>query len=122
MDEIVDAYAEGSKLKPIAGLDRSKYGPLIQQTHETSWMGEPPRYEFVADLTAFYQQKNGSANVFAFWDIPLSRSGLEQGVGAAFEIFLEGISDLECIDDCMLYVPSFSREIMGGYGKFAKDW
>lgn len=122
MDEIVDAYAEGSKLKPIAGLDRSKYGPLIQQTHETSWMAGPLKAELVQNLTEFYWQKNGSANVFAFWDIPLSRSGIEQGVGSAFDLFFEGISDLECMDNCMFYVTSYSREIMFGYGKFAKDW
>lgn len=122
MDEIVDAYVDGAKLKPIAGLDRSKYGPLMQQAHGTSWMGGPLRAEFSAKLTEFYQQKNGSANVFAFWDIPLSRSGLEQGIGDAFEILLESISDLEGIDDFMLYAPSFSREITGSYGRFAKDW
>lgn len=34
-DKVVDAYADGAKLKPIAGLEQSKYGGALLKTNNT---------------------------------------------------------------------------------------
>ena len=122
-DKIVDAYADGAELKPIAGLDRSKYGSLIFDQH-TDGEASNIQATISQDLKTLYFQNPESANIFAFYDMPISKSGIERGPGQTFMILLEGgMLDENLEYDGMLYDLVLSPEMaLQGYGNFAKDW
>lgn len=122
-DKIVDAYADGAELKPIAGLDRSKWGSLMFDQHTDS-EAYNLQSAISSDLKTLYFQNSESANIFAFYDMPISRSGVERGPGQTFMILLEGgMLDENLEYDGMLYDLILSPEIsLQGYGQFAKDW
>lgn len=123
IDQPVDPYTDQSVLKPIAGLERSKYGSLMLKTHDTAWQANGDRDEFCAIVAPFCREHSESCNVYAFWDMPPSRSGIEQGGGEAFGILLTYIlTDENCEYDCMLYGTTMSPDLGGAYGKCSKDW
>lgn len=122
IDRFIDPYTDDSILKPIAGLYRSKWGSLTLKTHDTAWAANE-RDAFVAEVIPLYRQQTESCNVFAFWDMPPSRSGIESGGGGAFEVLLTYIMyDEMCEYDGMFYGVQMSSDLDGAYGKFSKDW
>ena len=109
-------------LRPIAGLEQSKWGSLTLDIHDTAWHANE-RDAFCAEISPHYWQHPESYNVFAIWDAVPSRSGIEQGVGDGFEVLFSYIlSDIECIYDGRFYLTNMSPDLSGSYGKFAKDW
>ena len=123
-DVMTDPWADGAAEKPIAGLERSRYGGAFLQTHDTAWNSEnSDRME--AETKDFYDNHTASANVWAFWDMPVSRAGIEQGPGTAFGLVLNAMSDWDMVGSMKFYELKFSDAISGklnGYGMFAKDW
>lgn len=123
IDQLEDPYNDAeSVLRPIAGLEQSKWGSLTLDIHDTAWHANE-RDAFCAEISPHYWQHPESYNVFAIWDAVPSRSGIEQGVGDGFEVLFSYIlSDIECIYDGRFYLTNMSHDLSGGYGKFAKDW
>lgn len=123
-DVMTDPWANGTAEKPVAGLERSRYGGAFLQTHDTAWLSENAR-RMEAETKDFYDNHKASANVWAFWDMPVSRSGIEQGPGTAFKMLLDAMSDWDMVGNMESYEVKFSDAISGqlhGYGMFAKDW
>lgn len=118
-DEVVDAYAEGAKLKPIVGLDRSRYGAVMLQSNGTAW-GSVHGNKRAEEVTNLYWNNRASANVFACWDVPLSRSGLERGGGEALSTICNAITDFE--NSFIMYFYTPGPKLDRGYGMMAKDW
>lgn len=123
IDQLEDPYNDAeSVLKPIAGLEQSKWGSLTLDIHDTAWHANE-RDAFCAEIAPHYWQHPESYNVFAIWDAVPSRSGIESGLGDGFEVlFTYILSDIECIYDGRFYMITMSPDLSGGYGKFAKDW
>lgn len=122
IDQFVDPYTDESVLKPIAGLDRDKWGSLTLKTHDTAWMTNE-RDAFCAEIAPLCWNTPESCNIFACWDLPPSRSGIERGAGEGFEILATYLlSDIECIYDGRFYMVQLSPDIGRHYGEFSKDW
>lgn len=123
-DVVTDPWTEGTAEKPVAGLERSRYGGGFLQTHDTAWNAENSQ-RLEAEVKDFYDNHSQSANVWAFWDMPVSRSGIEKGPGTAFEKVINAMSDWDMVGSMKFYEIKYSDAISGqlhGYGMFAKDW
>lgn len=116
-DKAVDAYAEDAELKPIAGLDRAKYGGVMLQAHTTSWNAQYGT-QLTAEVKDFYLNQSESANVFAFWDMPTNQQGIESGPMAAFSMLTGAMRD---VPKKLMYTVQ-NRGWGGNYGAFTKDW
>ena len=105
IDQLEDPYNDAeSVLKPIAGLEQSKWGSLTLNIHDTAWQANELE-AFRAEIAPHYWQHPESHNVFAIWDAVPSRSGIEWGVGNGYEIlFTYILSDVECIYDGRFYM------------------
>lgn len=119
-DEIVDAYAEGSKLKPIAGLDQSKYGGTLLKTNDKG-TAERLKPILIPAIKSLYRETQ-SFNVFAFWDMPATSADRELGVVDTYTIVLDAISDFDWEYDGVFYLSALPSELYGDYGKYRKDW
>lgn len=118
-DEVVDAYAEGAKLKPIAGLEQSKYGGALLKTNDTAKKAELSPI-LIPALKSIYRETQ-SGNIFAFWDMPTSSAGYEKGPVDMFDILSEAITDWDFEYDGVIFIMEMTPEFRG-YGKFTKDW
>ena len=123
IDQLEDPYNDAeSVLKPIAGLEQSKWGSLTLNIHDTAWQANELE-AFRAEIAPHYWQHPESHNVFAIWDAVPSRSGIEWGVGNGYEIlFTYILSDVECIYDGRFYMVRLSPDLGSFYGAFSKDW
>ena len=118
-DKTIDAYAEGAELKPIAGLEQSKYGGALLETHNTSWNAVNKQKRRDELMTLFRETK--SANIIAFWDMPPSQAGIERGAVESFTALTDAMSDWDGIYDSMGYEAKLKPSSVG-YWKFIKDW
>lgn len=116
-DKPVDPYAPDAELKPIAGLDRAKYGGVMLQTHTTSWNAQ---YEtqLSAEIKDFCTNCAESSNVFAFWDMPSNLQGIETGPMSAFQRVTKVYTNPAA--KYMLVVRN--KGWQGSYGTYTKDW
>ena len=123
IDQLEDPYNDAeSVLKPIAGLEQSKWGSLTLNIHDTAWQANELE-AFRAEIAPHYWQHPESHNEFAIWDAVPSRSGIEWGVGNGYEIlFTYILSDVECIYDGRFYMVRLSPDLGSFYGAFSKDW
>ena len=123
IDQLEDPYNDAeSVLKPIAGLEQSKWGSLTLNIHDTAWQANELE-AFRAEIAPHYWQHPESHNVFAIWDAVPSRSGIEWGVGNGYEIlFTYILSDVECIYDGRFYMVRLSPDLGSFYGAFSKGW
>ena len=123
IDQLEDPYNDAeSVLKPIAGLEQSKWGSLTLNIHDTAWQANELE-AFRAEIAPHYWQHPESHTVFAMWDAVPSRSGIEWGVGNGYEIlFTYILSDVECIYDGRFYMVRLSPDLGSFYGAFSKDW
>ena len=123
IDQLEDPYNDAeSVLKPIAGLEQSKWGSLTLNIHDTAWQANELE-AFRAEIAPHYWQHPESHNVFAIWDAVPSRSGIEWGDGNGYEIlFTYILSDVECIYDGRFYMVRLSPDLGSFYGAFSKDW
>lgn len=118
-DKVVDAYADGAELKPIAGLEQSKYGGALLKTNSTT-IQETLKPTLIPALKSLYRETQ-SGNIFAFWDMPTSSAGYERGPVDTFEILAESFTDWDWEYDGAVYLMETTLEFRG-YGKFVKDW
>lgn len=122
-DEVVDAYAEGAKLKPVAGLAQSQYGGVMLKTHNTAKRGELSEI-LIPQITALYRESE-CGKLFAFWDMPTTSSGYEQGALDTFNMVTNALEDWDMIYGD-LYFYTFKWWIPDGdihnYGVYKKDW
>ena len=118
-DEVVDAYTDGAKLKPIAGLEQSKYGGAPLKTHNTqeSALLNPILTPAVKSL----YRETQSGNVFAFWDMPTNSAGYEEGPKSAFNIVADAVTDWDWEYDGMILLINVNLDF-NNYGNFRKDW
>ena len=118
-DEVVDAYTDGAKLKPIAGLEQSKYGGALLTTHNTqeSALLNPILTPAVKSL----YRETQSGNVFAFWDMPTNSAGYEEGPKSAFNIVADAVTDWDWEYDGMILLINVNLDF-NNYGNFRKDW
>ena len=118
-DKVVDAYADGAKLKPIAGLEQSKYGGALLKTHNTqeSALLNPILTPAVKSL----YRETQSGNVFAFWDMPTNSAGYEEGPKSAFNIVADAVTDWDWEYDGMILLINVNLDF-NNYGNFRKDW
>lgn len=115
-DKVVDAYADNTELKPVAGLERAKYGGAMLQTHKDSWHNEHSNdiVEAIKNLLFSHPQ---SANIFAFWDMPTNQQGTEGGPMNAFRELTGAMRDTA---KRLMY--TVNTRGLGNYGAFVKDW
>lgn len=118
-DKVVDAYADGSELKPIAGLEQAKYGGALLKTNNTTVRAEL-KPTLVPALKSLYRETQ-SANIFAFWDMPTSSAGYEKGPVDTFDIIADALSDFDWEYDGFIIMMEMTEEFRG-YGNFTKDW
>ena len=120
-DEVVDAYTENGKLKPIAGLTQSQYGGVMLKTNNTTKQ-EELKAILTPQITALYRESN-CGKLFVFWDMPTTSAGYEQGPVDTFNMVAEALIDWDMIyDDLYFYMYSWQDRIVHGYGRFKKDW
>lgn len=116
-DKAVDAYSEGAELRPIAGLQRTRYGGCFLQTHSDALQSELS-WELGDAIKDLYFNHTESANVFAFWDLPTNQQGTEAGPLSLFNIMLSSIKDtskrITYSANCLGW--------WGNYGTYTKDW
>ncbi len=119
-DEVIDPWADGALLRPLAGIGDNKYGFLTMQTHDTSWNNQHLESMMMV-INELYFSKLECSNAFAFWDIPACRAGIEQGGAEAFRYVWYGITDWMMTGNNMAYDGQI-KSGSSGYGRFQKDW
>ena len=118
-DEVVDAYTDGAKLKPIAGLEQSKYGGALLKTHNTQESAQLNPILTPAVKSLYRETQSG--NVFAFWDMPTNSAGYEEGPKSAFNIVADAVTDWDWEYDGMILLINVNLDF-NNYGNFRKDW
>lgn len=118
-DEVVDAYTDGAKLKPIAGLEQSKYGGALLKTHNTQESAQLNPILTPAVKSLYRETQSG--NVFAFWDMPTNSAGYEEGPKSAFNIVADAVTDWDWEYDGMILLINVNLDF-NNYGNFTKDW
>ena len=118
-DEVVDAYTDGAKLKPIAGLEQSKYGGALLKTHNTQESAQLNPILTPAVKSLYRETQSG--NVFAFWDMPTNSAGYEEGPKSAFNIVADAVTDWDWEYDGMILLINVTWDDRN-YGNFTKDW
>ena len=118
-DEVVDAYTDGAKLKPIAGLEQSKYGGALLKTHNTQESAQ--LNPILTPLIKSLYRETQSGNVFAFWDMPTNSAGYEEGPKSAFNIVADAVTDWDWEYDGMILLINVNLDF-NNYGNFRKDW
>lgn len=118
-DEVVDAYTDGAKLKPIAGLEQSKYGGTLLKTHNTQESAQLNPILTPAVKSLYRETQSG--NVFAFWDMPTNSAGYEEGPKSAFNIVADAVTDWDWEYDGMILLINVNLDF-NNYGNFRKDW
>lgn len=117
LDKPVDPYAPDAELKPIAGLERSRYGGVLLETHDTGWNNLNGN-RVAAEVKDFITHQALSSNIFAFWDMPSNLQGIETGPMSAFQHVTKAYTNPA--DKYMLAVRN--KGWWGNYGTFLKDW
>lgn len=118
-DKVVDAYADGAELKPIAGLEQSKYGGALLKTNNTQESAQLNPILTSAVKSLYRETQSG--NIFAFWDMPTNSAGYEQGPINAFNILADAVTDWDWEYDGMILLISVTWDDRN-YGNFTKDW
>lgn len=120
-DEVVDAYADGGKLKPIAGLSQSRYGGVMLKTNNTTKRAELQEI-LTPQITALYRESD-CGKLFVFWDMPTTSAGYERGPLDTFTMVADAIADWDMIyDDLYFYTYTWKDKTIRDYGVFKKDW
>lgn len=118
-DKVVDAYADGAKLKPIAGLEQSKYGGALLKTNNTQESAQ--LNPILTPLIKSLYRETQSGNVFAFWDMPTNSAGYEEGPKSAFNMVADAVTDWDWEYDGMILLINVTWDDRN-YGNFTKDW
>ena len=118
-DKVVDAYADGAELKPIAGLEQSKYGGALLKTNNTQESAQ--LNPILTPLIKSLYRETQSGNVFAFWDMPTNSAGYEEGPKSAFNIVADAVTDWDWEYDGMILLINVTWDDRN-YGNFTKDW
>lgn len=120
-DEVVDAYTEDAKLKPVAGLAQSQYGGLILKTHNTTKRAELQEI-LIPQITTLYRESE-CGKLFVFWDMPTTSAGYERGPLDTFNLVTEALVDWDMMyDDLYFYTYSWQDKSIHDYGIYKKDW
>ncbi len=121
-DKVVNPYEEGAELKPVAGLETSKWGSVLLKIYNDTQMYKNKEFLKPA-IIDLYRNHQEAANIFAFYDIPSTMQGTELGPGGTFnQILCEALTDENLEYDGMLYDTQITREYMQFYHSFDKDW
>ena len=118
-DKVVDAYADGAKLKPIAGQEQSKYGGALLKTNNTQESAQ--LNPILTPLIKSLYRETQSGNVFAFWDMPTNSAGYEEGPKSAFNMVADAVTDWDWEYDGMILLINVTWDDRN-YGNFTKDW
>ena len=118
-DKVVDAYADGAKLKPIAWLEQSKYGGALLKTNNTQESAQ--LNPILTPLIKSLYRETQSGNVFAFWDMPTNSAGYEEGPKSAFNMVADAVTDWDWEYDGMILLINVTWDDRN-YGNFTKDW
>ena len=119
-DEVVDAYTENGKLKPIAGLAQSQYGGVMLKTHNTTKRAE--LQEILTPQIAALYRESACGKLFVFWDMPTTSAGYERGPLDTFTMVADAIVDWDMIyDDLYFYTYTWKDKTIHDYNQFKNN-